>query len=80
MGKLLSFIGGPCSCIGYRFSLVEMKAILFTLIRAFEFKLAVPGAEIAKRTVIVQRRCSGVILMPESWNQMPIILKPYQKV
>ncbi|KAK0227770.1 cytochrome P450 [Armillaria fumosa] len=77
-GNLLTFIGGPRSCIGYRFSLVEMKAILFTLIRAFEFELAVPGAEIAKRSVIVQRPL--LRSNPGAGNQMPIIIKPYQRV
>ncbi|KAK0438187.1 cytochrome P450 [Desarmillaria tabescens] len=77
-GNLLSFIGGPRSCIGYRFSLVEMKAILFTLVRAFEFELAVPGAEIAKKSVIVQRPL--LRSNPGAGNQMPIIIKPYQKV
>jgi cytochrome P450 len=40
---LLSFLGGGHNCIGYRFSLAEMKALLFVLLRAFEFELAVPG-------------------------------------
>ncbi|KAJ6577019.1 cytochrome P450 [Mycena vulgaris] len=36
-GNLLTFLAGPRNCIGFRFSLVEMKALLFTLLRAFEF-------------------------------------------
>ncbi|KAJ7065714.1 cytochrome P450 [Mycena amicta] len=35
--NLLTFLGGPHSCIGFRFSLAEFKATLFTLLRAFEF-------------------------------------------
>ncbi|KAG7453117.1 cytochrome P450 [Guyanagaster necrorhizus] len=77
-GNMLSFIGGPRSCIGYRFSLVEMKAIMFTLLRAFEFELAVPGAEIAKRSTIVQRPL--LRNNPGAGNQLPIIIKPYQRV
>ncbi|OBZ66502.1 hypothetical protein A0H81_13684 [Grifola frondosa] len=42
-GHLLTFLGGPRSCIGYRFSLVEMKALVFTLVRAFEYELAPPS-------------------------------------
>ncbi|EKM59819.1 uncharacterized protein PHACADRAFT_192194 [Phanerochaete carnosa HHB-10118-sp] len=34
-GNQLTFIGGPRACIGYRFSLVETKALLFALVRAF---------------------------------------------
>ncbi|EJU01813.1 cytochrome P450 [Dacryopinax primogenitus] len=50
----LTFIGGPRACIGYRFAITEMKAILFALIREFEF-VPVPGKEIAVKNVIVAR-------------------------
>ncbi|KAF8913416.1 cytochrome P450 [Mucidula mucida] len=39
--NMLTFFGGAHSCIGYRSSIVEMKALLFSLLRAFEFELAV---------------------------------------
>ncbi|KIK69258.1 hypothetical protein GYMLUDRAFT_1002408 [Collybiopsis luxurians FD-317 M1] len=45
-GHTLSFIGGNRACIGWRFSLIEMKVLLFTLIRAFEFSLAVKEEEV----------------------------------
>ena len=32
-----------------------MKALLFTLIRAFEFELAVPADDIEKRSMVVTR-------------------------
>ncbi|CAK5271312.1 unnamed protein product [Mycena citricolor] len=38
----MTFMAGPHNCIGFRFTLVEQKAILFSLLRAFEFS---PGAE-----------------------------------
>ncbi|KZP10666.1 cytochrome P450 [Athelia psychrophila] len=41
-GNQLTFNAGPRACIGYKFSLVELKALLFALVRAFEFELAVP--------------------------------------
>ncbi|KZO98276.1 cytochrome P450 [Calocera viscosa TUFC12733] len=50
----LTFIGGPRACIGYRFSILETKALLFTLIRSFEFA-PVPGKEIGLKNVIVAR-------------------------
>ncbi|KAJ7334856.1 cytochrome P450 [Mycena albidolilacea] len=74
-GHMLTFLGGPRACIGYRFSLVEMKALLFTLVRAFEFELAVPAADIEKKTSVVQRPI--VKSEPEAGNQMPLIVKPY---
>ncbi|KAF8429382.1 hypothetical protein L210DRAFT_3369703, partial [Boletus edulis BED1] len=70
---LMSFLGGPKGCIGYRFSIVEMKALLFTLIRAFEFELAVPVSEIVPKSEIVQRP----VLRgdPEKKIQLPLLIK-----
>ncbi|KAF9229896.1 cytochrome P450, partial [Melanogaster broomeanus] len=70
---LLSFLGGPRACIGYRFAVVEMKVLLFTLVRAFEFELAVPASEIGKHWVIVQRP----VLRgdPTKKPQLPLLLK-----
>ncbi|KAF9235972.1 cytochrome P450 [Melanogaster broomeanus] len=74
---LLTFLGGPRGCIGYRFAVVEMKALLFTLVRAFEFELAVPASEIGKHCAIVQRP----VLQgdPTKKPQLPLLLKPYQR-
>jgi len=73
-GNVLTFLGGPRSCIGYRFALLEMKALLFTLVRAFEFELAVPPEDIGKKTGLVQR---PVVLSDQAGgNQMPLLLKP----
>jgi hypothetical protein len=52
-----------------------MKALLFTLVRAFEFELAVPAADIGKKTSVVQRPI--VRSEPEGGNQMPLLIKPY---
>ncbi|KAJ7778984.1 cytochrome P450 [Mycena metata] len=76
-GHVLTFLGGPRSCIGFRFSLIETKALIFTLVRAFEFELAVPSEEIASRkemSAIVQR---PVVLTDEAAGyQMPLLVKP----
>ncbi|KAI0357859.1 cytochrome P450 [Trametes cingulata] len=72
-GHILSFLGGPRACIGYRFSLVEMKALIFTLVRAFEFELAVPPQDIQKKTSIVQRPL--LRSAPEKGSQMPLLVK-----
>ncbi|KAJ7679608.1 cytochrome P450 [Mycena rosella] len=74
-GQTLTFLGGPRSCIGYRFSLVETKALLFTLVRGFEFELAVPIEDIGnKATPIVQRPI--VLSEKEKGNQMPLLVRP----
>ncbi|EIN14705.1 cytochrome P450 [Punctularia strigosozonata HHB-11173 SS5] len=52
-GHQLTFLGGPRACIGYRFSLVEMKALLFILVRAFTFDLAVSASDIQAKITVV---------------------------
>ncbi|KAJ6516736.1 cytochrome P450 [Mycena vitilis] len=53
---LFSFLGGPHNCIGWRFALAEMKSLLYTLIRTFEFEMAVPPEAIGQTaTGAVQR-------------------------
>lgn len=55
-----------------------MKALLFTLVRAFEFELAIPAADVSKRDMVVTRP-----LVPggkdgkEKVQQLPLLLKPY---
>ncbi|PPQ88686.1 hypothetical protein CVT25_010120 [Psilocybe cyanescens] len=73
-GNMMTFLGGPRACIGYRFSLVEMKALLFTLIRAFEFELGVAPEDLIKKSRIVRRPL--LRSDPGAGNQMPLILKP----
>ncbi|KAI0822361.1 cytochrome P450 [Trametes gibbosa] len=73
--NMLTFLGGPRACIGYRFSLVEMKALIFVLVRAFEFALAVPPEDIQSKTTVVQR--PQLRSAPEEGNQMPLLVKRY---
>ncbi|EEB91212.1 hypothetical protein MPER_10464 [Moniliophthora perniciosa FA553] len=58
-GNMVTFLGGPHACIGWRFALVEdvrMKALLFVLIRAFEFELAIQEEDVLiKRAFPVHR-------------------------
>ncbi|KAJ8454342.1 hypothetical protein ONZ51_g13078 [Trametes cubensis] len=57
-GHLLSFGGGPRACIGFRFALVEMKALIFTPLRAFEFTpaLYIPAGSSAITAVTLRAR------------------------
>jgi hypothetical protein len=54
---------------------IRIKALLFTLVRAFEFELAVPASSITKKQGIVQRPM--VITEKEDGNQMPLLMRPY---
>ncbi|KAJ7106872.1 cytochrome P450 [Mycena crocata] len=74
-GQMLTFLGGTRACIGFKFSLVETKAMLFTLVRAFEFELAVPVSDIGKkRTAIVVRPI--LVSDPSAGNQLPLLIRP----
>ncbi|KAL0575360.1 hypothetical protein V5O48_006611 [Marasmius crinis-equi] len=72
-GNLMTFLGGPRSCIGWRFSLVEMRALLFTLIRAYEFELLVPKEDVLiKRAFPVNRP----VVRGSKGNELPMIIRP----
>ncbi|KAG9000292.1 hypothetical protein FRB94_005554 [Tulasnella sp. JGI-2019a] len=47
-GSLSTFISGPRQCIGWRMAVLEIKAVLFTVIRTFEFGIN-PELEITSR-------------------------------
>jgi hypothetical protein len=55
-----------------------MKRLLFALIRAFEFTLAVPEESIMKKSGIVQR---PIVKGEESYGaRMPLFIKAYSYV
>ncbi|KZV95960.1 cytochrome P450 [Exidia glandulosa HHB12029] len=70
--NLMSFIGGPRSCIGFRFAIAEVKALLFNVVRGFEFKLAVDKDTLWSR--------SGVLMRPQLRGsnsvELPVVLTP----
>ncbi|KAG8845041.1 hypothetical protein FRB91_002109 [Serendipita sp. 411] len=69
----LSFIAGPRSCIGFRFALVEMKALLFALVRSFEFKLAVDADDVVGKVGIVTR--PALRSRPQEGHQLPLLIR-----
>ncbi|KIM23166.1 hypothetical protein M408DRAFT_28079 [Serendipita vermifera MAFF 305830] len=73
-GNQLTFLAGPRACIGFKFSLIEMKALLFPLIRSFEFELAVPSEQITRKTAIVTQ--PEVKSEPTKGGQLPMIIRP----
>ena len=53
-----------------------MKALLFTLVRSFEYELAVPREDILKRSRVVQRPMLRSEM--DKGTQMPLLVKPYR--
>ncbi|KAJ6566557.1 cytochrome P450 [Mycena capillaripes] len=72
---LFSFLGGPHNCIGWRFSLAEMKSLLYTLIRTFEFEMAVSPEAIGTGRTAVQRPC---LLDDPDKPQLPMRVRKVQ--
>ncbi|KZT65611.1 cytochrome P450 [Daedalea quercina L-15889] len=77
-GNMMTFLGGPRSCIGYRFTLVEMKALLFTLIRTFEFELALPKEKIVRQRAAIQRPIVRGEM--EKGSQLPMLIKVHKHI
>ncbi|KAF7300851.1 Bifunctional P-450/NADPH-P450 reductase [Mycena kentingensis (nom. inval.)] len=69
---LLTFLAGPHHCIGFKFSLVENKALLYTLIREFEFAPGVPKGDIRATAFGFQR--PYVATTPELGSSLPLIV------
>ncbi|KAG9090365.1 hypothetical protein FS749_000611 [Ceratobasidium sp. UAMH 11750] len=76
-GHLMTFVHGNQSCIGYRFAVVEIKALLYSLVRSIEFSID-PEIEIVGKSGIVTRPC--VKSQPNQGNQMPLICKPITRL
>lgn len=72
-GHLMTFIAGAHACIGFRFSVIKIKAILFTLVRTFEFDLALQPEDIARRTGIVGR--PFIASNPSAGPQLPLLIR-----
>ncbi|KAK7051268.1 hypothetical protein VNI00_004768 [Paramarasmius palmivorus] len=73
-GNLMTFLGGAHACIGWRFSVIEIKALLFTLVRAFEFELAVPrDMVLIRQGLLVQR---PAVKGSEETNDLPLLIRP----
>ena len=54
-----------------------MKALVFSLVRAFEFELAVPPSDIMGKATIVTRPL--LRSAPEQGSQMPMYIRPYKR-
>ncbi|GAA6004161.1 cytochrome P450 [Rhodotorula paludigena] len=71
--NILTFLAGPRSCIGYKFALVEFKAILSVLIDAFEFSPRDSETHVERRSVIVTRPL--LVGEEDHGNKMPLRIR-----
>lgn len=55
----------------------RMKALIYVLVRAFEFELAVPPEEIVKKSAIVQRPL--LRSAPSEGSQMPLLVRKHKR-
>lgn len=73
--NVMTFSGGTRGCLGWRFSLVEMQAIVFDLIENFKFALPPEKVEI-------RRAPTGALMSPlvkdkaHEGSQMPLLVTP----
>ncbi|KAJ7801581.1 cytochrome P450 [Mycena olivaceomarginata] len=74
-GNLLTFFAGPHNCVGFRFAVLELKAMLFTIIRAFEVEKAVPEGGIGRTAESPLRPI--VLAEGNRKSSLPLILKAY---
>ncbi|TXT09601.1 uncharacterized protein COLE_03535 [Cutaneotrichosporon oleaginosum] len=72
-GNLLTFLGGARNCIGYRFALIEIKMILFVLMRSFEFDELPSKPEYEAKSSIVMR--PRVVGEEDAGLQMPLLVR-----
>ncbi|KAF7314138.1 Cytochrome P450 [Mycena chlorophos] len=82
-GNLFTFLGGPHNCIGFRFALAELKALLFTLVRAFEIGPAVEKDAIGPVTTgTIQRPAvlHGKGAAKGDETGLPLILTPVVQI
>jgi len=70
----LTFSAGPRSCIGQRFSIIEMKSFLFVLLTNFVFTPS-PDDKVGKANVVLTR--PYVVGKHKEGSQCPLIVTPY---
>lgn len=74
--NILTFSSGPRSCIGQKFSIIEMKTFLFVLLAAFTFE-APPDLKFWKISLVLTR--PYVAGQRSKGSQLPLRVKPYRK-
>ncbi|KAL1952234.1 hypothetical protein VTO73DRAFT_1383 [Trametes versicolor] len=74
-GHMLTFSGGPHACIGFRFSVAELKALIFTLVRALTFEFAADPEDVTSVGMFTQR--PALRSEVKKGAQLPFFIRPY---
>ncbi|KAG9017192.1 hypothetical protein FRB90_001411 [Tulasnella sp. 427] len=71
---LMTFSLGPHSCPGYQFAMLEIKAVLASLIPAFTFEKS-PSDKIRMANILMTRPFAG-----DDWlnSRLPLLVRPYE--
>ncbi|KAK7037870.1 cytochrome P450 [Favolaschia claudopus] len=72
--NLMTFFAGPHNCVGFRFAVLEVKALLFAVVRAFEIEKAVPEGGI-RPAALLQR--PFVVAEGGRKSSLPLVLRAY---
>ncbi|KIM23167.1 hypothetical protein M408DRAFT_332466 [Serendipita vermifera MAFF 305830] len=72
--NIMTFSTGNRSCIGYKFAIFELKALLFQLIKNFRFDPAVPYGDVIRNELIVTR--PQVKSERDKGAQLPLVITP----
>ncbi|KAK4686357.1 hypothetical protein P7C73_g3767, partial [Tremellales sp. Uapishka_1] len=74
--NLMTFIDGPRRCVGYKLAMLEIKLLLFVLVRTFEFA-PVPGKRILKWNLISTRPFVEGTLWAKG-SSLPLMIRVYK--
>ncbi|KAK1224720.1 hypothetical protein PQX77_012352, partial [Marasmius sp. AFHP31] len=72
-GNMLTFSGGPKGCLGWRFAVMEMQAVVTSLLERFEFSIS-PDLEI--EAISPGLTVPGVKGKGEEGPQLPLRITP----
>jgi cytochrome P450 len=72
----MTFIDGPRRCVGYKLAIMEMKILMFTLIRHFTFE-PLAGHQIGKWNLFSTRPYVGGELYNVG-SSLPLVVKGYK--
>lgn len=75
-GNQMTFMGGSRACIGFQFAVYEIKAVLYALIRKFEFSMTLPASDVTWSNIPAIRK-AYVKGREDKGPHLPLRVRPY---